>query len=125
MRETLTIEIKPLEKVLSSFSDTFKAVQGGRKAASRGGAYFTSIEAARNFLTPERLGLLRVLRESRPESVYELAKITGRNLKTVQTDLKILQRHGLVEFRQVKGPARRKSKAPVAPYREIALKIAI
>ncbi|MGH9397710.1 MAG: hypothetical protein ACRD18_12770, partial [Terriglobia bacterium] len=63
MKETLTIEIKPLEKMLSGFNDTFKAVQEGRKVAPRRGAYFTSIEAARSFLTPERLALLRVIRE--------------------------------------------------------------
>ncbi|MGH9401885.1 MAG: ArsR family transcriptional regulator [Terriglobia bacterium] len=125
MKETLTIEIRPLEKMLSGFSDTFKAVQGGRKVTPRRGAYFTSIEAARHFLTPERLALLRVIRESRPGSVYELAKMTGRNLKTIQTDLKILKKHGLVRFREVQGAAHRTAKAPVAPYREIALKIAI
>ncbi|MGH9405259.1 MAG: ArsR family transcriptional regulator [Terriglobia bacterium] len=125
MKETLTIEIKPLEKMLSGFSDTFKAVQEGRKVTPRRGAYFTSIEAARNFLTPGRLALLRVVRESRPGSVYELAKTTGRNLKTVQTDLKILEKHGLVHFRGVRRGDHRTAKAPVAPYREIALKIAI
>jgi len=51
--------------------------------------------------------------------------MTGRNLKTVQTDLKILEKHGLVRFREVKRTAHRTAKAPVAPYREIALKIAI
>ncbi|MGH9401532.1 MAG: ArsR family transcriptional regulator, partial [Terriglobia bacterium] len=73
----------------------------------------------------ERLALLRVIRESRPGSVYELAKMTGRNLKTIQTDLKILKKHGLVRFREVQGAAHRMAKAPVAPYREITLKIAI
>ncbi len=125
MKETLTIRIKPLEKMLSGFSDTFKAVQRGRKVTPQTGAYFTSIEAARNFLTPERLALLRVIRKSRPGSVYELAKMSGRNLKTVQTDLKILEKHGLVHFRKVRRAAHRKAKVPEAPYREIALKIAI
>ena len=125
MKGTLTIHIKPLERMLSGFSDTFKAIQRGRKVRTRRGAYFTSIEAARNFLTPERLALLRVIRESRPGSVYELAKITGRNLKTVQTDLKILEKHGLVHFRAARKSAHRTAKVPEAPYREIALKIAI
>jgi predicted transcriptional regulator len=120
-----TIEIKPLEKMLSSFGDTFKAVQQGRKVTHRKGAYITSIEAARSFLTPERLGLLRVIRKAQPESVYALAKLTGRNLKSVQTDLKILEKHGLVRFREVKRSAGRTAKAPLVPYHEIALKIAI
>lgn len=48
------------------------------------GVYVTSIEAARNLLTPSRLALLRAIRTKRPGSVYELAKLVGRNLKNVQ-----------------------------------------
>lgn len=125
MKETLTIHIKPIDEGLKDFQESFEAARQGRKAVPKRGTYFTSVEAARNFLTPERLALLRIIRESRPASVYGLAKITGRNLKSVQTDLKVLEKHGLVQFRGVRRAAHRTAKAPIAPYREIALKIAI
>lgn len=85
---------------------------------------FTSLEAARNFLTRERLTLLRTIRNRHPNSIYELAKMTGRNLKNVQEDVRILEQHGLVQI--AKRPrGRRKVKVPRVPFEEIALRIAI
>ena len=125
MDETLTIRIKPVDKMLADFRDTFKAVEGGRRVTPRSGGYFTNIEAARNFFTRERLALLRAIRRDRPGSISELARTVNRSLKSVQTDLKVLERHGLVRFRRAGRAHQRVSKAPEAPYREIALRIAI
>ncbi len=125
MNGTLTIRIKPLDNMLADFREAFKAAKSGRKARPRRGAYFTSIEAARNFLTPERLALLRAIRSRHPGSIYQLARMVNRNLKNVQTDLKLLEKHGLVHLRRTRGSAQRKAKVPEAPYREIALRIAI
>ena len=83
----------------------FKTAKRGRKVRPRSGAYFTSIEAARNFLTPERLALLRAIRSRHPGSIYELARMVNRNLKNVQTDLKVLEKHGLVHLRRTRGSA--------------------
>ncbi|GEM_PF-3337159 len=87
---------------------------------------FASIEAVRNVLTRERLALLRAIKGRRPGSIYELAKVVERNLKSVQTDLKFLQEHGLVRL-NVHQQARRKQhvKVPEAPFGEIAVRIAI
>ena len=125
MNGTVTIRIKPPEKMLADFASTFQAVKQGKSVRPRSGAYFTSIEAARNFLTAERLALLRAIRSQRPGSIYELARMVNRNLKSVQTDLKILERHGLVRLRETRRSAQRSVKVPEAPYREIALTIAI
>ena len=125
MNGTLTIRIKPVDKMLADFRDTFKAVEKGRRVTPRSGGYFTSIEAARNFFTRERLGLLRAIRRERPGSISELARTVNRSLKSVQTDLKVLEKHGLVRFRPTPRAHQRASKAPEAPYREIALRIAI
>jgi predicted transcriptional regulator len=125
MSGTLTIRIKPVERMLDDFRHTFKAVAQGRRVTPRRGGYFTSIEAARNFFTRERLALLRAIRRERPGSISELARMVERSLKSVQTDLKVLQKHGLVTFRPASRARQRASKAPESPYREIALRIAI
>lgn len=125
MKEILTIRIKSVEEGLKDFQEAFEAVRHGRKVVPKHRTYFTSVEAARNFLTPERLALLRAIRSSRPGSISELARIVKRNLKSVQTDLKILERHGLLHLRQLVRPGRRKAKVPEVPYREIDLKIAV
>jgi len=125
MAKTLTIQIKSADEALGGFRDTFKAVEAGRRLTRREGVYFTSIEAARNLLTPNRLALLRAIRMKRPGSIYELAKITGRDLKNVQDDLRLLERYGLVRIGHGRSSGKRKVRIPHAVYNEIALRIAI
>jgi predicted transcriptional regulator len=124
MAKTLTIQIKPVGEALESFGETFKALEAGRQVRRRQGVYFTSIEAARNLLTPSRLALLRAIRAKRPGSIYELAKLVERDLKNVQGDLQTLERYGLVRLNKSRRPGRRKV-VPQAHFNQIALKIAI
>ena len=83
------------------------------------------ITAARNLLTPNRLALLRAIRTRRPGSIYELAKIAGRDLKNVQDDLRLLERYGLVRMSHGRSSGKRKVRIPQAVFNEISLKIAI
>jgi predicted transcriptional regulator len=122
---TLTIQIKSVAEALKGFGETFKAVEAGERVTRREGVYSTSIEAARNLLTPSRLALLRTIRSKRPGSIYELAKLVDRDLKNVQADLQILQRYGLVRMSRGRSSGRRRAKVPQALFSEIALKIAI
>ena len=122
--KTVTFTIEPFTESLKRFKETFKAVQAGRQVERQELVGFTSLEAARNFLTRERLGLLRTIKSRHPNSIYELAKMTGRDLKNIQQDVRILERHGLVRIaRRPRGS--RKVKVPRVPFEEIALKIAI
>jgi predicted transcriptional regulator len=125
MAKTLTIQIQAAGEALEGFRETFKAVGAGRRVTRREGVYFTSIEAARNLLTPNRLALLRAIRAKRPGSIYELAKIAGRDPKNVQDDLRLLQRFGLVRIGRGRSSGKRKVRIPQAIFNEISLKIAI
>lgn len=125
MAKTLTIQIEPAREALESFRQTFKALQVGRRVHRRAGVYFTSIEAARNLLTPTRLALLRAIRRHRPRSIYGLARLLNRDLKNVQEDLRLLQEYGLVRMTRKRGVGKRKVKTPEALFEEIALKVAI
>ena len=122
--KTVTFTIEPFSEGLKRFKQTFEAVQAGRPVRPRELVGFTSLEAARNFLTRERLGLLRTIKTRRPRSIYELAHMVRRDLKNVQEDIRILQRHGLVHI--AKRPrGSRTVKVPEVPFEAIALKIAI
>ncbi len=124
--KTVSFSIRPLSEVMEDFTKTFEAIRTRRRIpkGAREEVGFTSIEAARNFLTRERLALLRTIRTRHPSSLYELAKIAERDFKNVQEDIRILQRHGLVRI--AKEPrGRRKVKVPHVPFEEIALRIAI
>src|SRR5262249_40346016 len=124
--KTVNFTIRPFSEVMGDFAKTFEAVRSGQRGPKgpRGEGGFTSIEAARNFLTRERLTLLRTIRSRHPGSLYELAKMVGRDFKNVQEDIGILERHGLVRI--TKEPrGKRKVKVPQVPFEEIALRIAI
>lgn len=125
MARTLTIQIKSAGEALGGFQETFKAVESGRRVRRREGVYFTSIEAARNLLTPNRLALLRAVRCRRPGSMYELAKMVGRDLKNVQDDLRLLETYGLVRMTHATRSGKRRVRVPEAIFDEIELKIAI
>ncbi len=125
MSKTLTIEIRPPADLAGDFREAFRAARQGRTFKRREGVYFTSLEAARNFLTKERLALLHAIREKRPRSIYEPAKMADRDLKNVQQDVKLLERHGLVKFTERRRGEKGKVRIPEAPFDEIALRIAI
>ena len=84
--KTVTFTIEPFTETLKRFKETFKAVQAGRHVEPQEVVGFTSLDAARNFLTRERLALLRTIKSCRPGSIYELAKMMGRDLKNVQEE---------------------------------------
>ena len=124
--KTVSFSIRPIDDVIDDFAKTFEAARTRRRIPKgpREEVGFTSIEAARNFLTRERLTLLRTIRTRHPSSLYELAKIVRRDFKNVQEDIQILERHGLVQI--AKEPrGRRKVKVPRVTFDEIALRIAI
>jgi predicted transcriptional regulator len=125
MAKTLTIEIKSMGDALEGFRKSFKAMERGERVARHEGVYFTSIEAARNLLTRNRLALLRAIRVKQPGSIYELAKTVSRDLKNVQQDLRILESYGLIRMSPARRHGRRLAKVPEAPFDEITLKIAI
>ena len=125
MAKTLTIQIKSVGTALEGFRRTFKDVAAGRRVERREGVYFTSIEAARNLLTRNRLALLRAVRSGRPGSIYELAKMVDRDLKNVQDDLRLLETYGLIRMADATRSGKRRVRVPRALFDEIVLKIAI
>jgi predicted transcriptional regulator len=125
MAKKLTIQIKSVGEALEGFGKTFKDVAAGRRVARREGVYFTSIEAARNLLTPNRLALLRAVRSGRPGSIYELAKMVSRDLKNVQDDLRLLETYGLIRMADATRAGKRRVRVPQALFDQIELRIAI
>src|ERR671918_7936 len=125
MAKTWTIQIKSAGAALQEFRKTFKDVASRRRADRREGVYFTSIEAARNLLTPNRLALLRAVRSGRPGSIYELAKMVSRDLKNVQDDLRLLETYGLIRMADATRSGKRRVRIPQALFDQIELKIAI
>jgi predicted transcriptional regulator len=59
---------------------------------------FDGISSLRKLLSNEKARLLHVVKTKNPGSVYELAKILGRDFKSVCNDIILLDRFGLIEL---------------------------
>lgn len=120
------IGIKSLKEALGDFAKAAEAIEGGRKPKKSRGVYFENLDTFRRALTPKRLEMLHAIKESRPSSVYELAKILDRDIKNVTQDLEYLKEIGLVELKRTKDKKDKKERvAPEVNYDKIDLEIAV
>ena len=116
----MKIAIKSSGEANRDFERAFEAVQKRLGFERQSGVYFTSLEAVRNFLTPKRLSLIRLIKERQPKSIYELAKLAARSFSSVFKDIEILSQHGLVSLTKDRKSPRR-SVHPLVPYDAISL----
>lgn len=114
------IGIRSVESAMDNFVKTSEAIKRGEKVKKESGVYFTSLEAFRKAITPQRLGLLRLVRESAPASLHELARLAHRNIKNVSDDVRYLAQVGLIDLRE----GDKKVSARVS-YDKILLEIAV
>ena len=112
--------IKSISIAMDDFVRTAEAVQKGERKRKDPGVYFTSLEAFRKALTPQRMNLLRLIRKGNPASLHELARLAQRNIKNVSDDVKYLAQVGLIELKD----AANKTSARVN-YDKIMLEIAV
>ena len=117
------IGIKSLENVLEDTKEVMKKLERGEKVKPEKGLYFESIEGFRKALTPKRLELLHLIREKQPRSIQELTRLSKRDIKSVATDITLLEELGLIDMKRKK-EGRRES-IPVVNYNKINLEIAV
>lgn len=86
--------------------------------ADAGAASFNSVEALARLLTPENRCLLAMIRDRQPQSIAELAKLTGRAEPNLTRTLDKLGAMGLLTF---KSEGRRK--IPTASVGRIIVEI--
>ncbi len=122
MRATFkTITIKSHEQTMLECAGIMDAVMRGENVKPEEPQYtFTSFEAFRKTMTPQRFALLKVIREKRPESIKELAAITNRDMKNISEDVKILLDMDLIEMEK-----HGKNKAPRLHYDGFRLEVAV
>ncbi len=73
---------------------------------------FSDVQLLRNILSKEKSRILHLLKTKKPKSIYELAKMLKRDLKSVRNDIKALERFGFIEFHSIK-TGKRKALMPV------------
>tara|TARA_Y100000310_G_scaffold259162_2_gene267777 strand:- start:11 stop:367 length:357 start_codon:yes stop_codon:yes gene_type:complete len=92
---------------------------GGKKAHD-----FSDITLLRKLLSNEKARILYTLKFKKPQSIYRLAKILGRDFKSVREDVQLLVRFGFVEFHTSK-TGKREALTPTLSVDEIKLVINI
>ncbi len=61
--------------------------------------WFTSVESFAKVLSDRNRALLELIREHQPESLAELAELSGREKSNLSRTLKTMERHGLVSLK--------------------------
>ena len=85
---------------------------------------FSDIALLRKLFSDEKARILSVLKENKPKSIYSLAKMLGRDFKSVSEDIKILEKFGFIEFHAGK-TGKRQSKIPVLVMNKINIIISV
>lgn len=117
------IGIKSVKEALDDFAKAAKAIERGEKIKPEKGVYFASIEGFRKALTPKRLELLHLIKTKHPKSLQELARISNRDIKSIVTDVKMLESLDLIDMKRRKEG--RKESVPTVGYDKIELEIAV
>lgn len=76
-----------------AFSLFFKKFTGEEKEYD-----FEGISALRKLLSNEKARILHIIKNKKPDSIYKLAKILKRDLKSVNNDVKLLERFGFIDM---------------------------
>jgi predicted transcriptional regulator len=98
--------------------EEMKAVARGGRSAPKdaGGTTFDSVEALMRLLTPQNRQLLAVLRDKKPQSIAELAVLTGRAQPNLARTLGKLEAIGFVRLKNVD-----RRKVPTAPVHSLRI----
>lgn len=85
---------------------------------------FDSLSALRKLLSNEKAKILYTIKSKKPSSLYSLAKLIGRDFKSVSEDIKLLERFGFIEMISEKTGKRERLK-PVLSVDEMVINIKI
>lgn len=117
MAKTIKTRTITLEQKQGAFSTIFQRFKSQKKEP-------TDVAVLRNILSNEKARLIHIIKTKSPNSLYELAKLLGRDFKSVRTDLYTLEKFGFIEMIPIhKG--RRETLKPVIALDVLEIKIEI
>ncbi len=59
---------------------------------------FEGVEALRRLLSNEKARILHTIKSKNPKSIYEVSKILKRDFKSVDEDIKLLEKFGFIDL---------------------------
>ncbi len=99
------------------------AIARGERKPTEGDprVWFTSLESFAKVLSQRNRELLALIAREQPDSLTELAVLTGRNKSNLSRTLKTMSRYGLVELEK----GRRGKLIPQVPYEQVRLDVSL
>jgi predicted transcriptional regulator len=116
---TLRVGIASVEQ----FRDHTMAIARGehKRAPDEPKVWFSSIDSFAKVLSERNRELLRMIAETKPQSLNELAEATGRAKSNLSRTLKTMEHYGLVCFEKGKG----RTLVPRTPYTDVVLDLSL
>lgn len=121
--KNIVVEVKSIEDTLKEVKEVMKNIKEGKLVKKKESISFNNIDIMRKVLTNKRLELIKTIKKYKPKSIYQLAKIVKRDSKSVNIDLKILSKLGMVDLKSKERG--RENIVPSVDYEEIDVTIAI
>jgi predicted transcriptional regulator len=113
--KTLRVGIASYEEMKAR---TLAIARGQHKpAANEPKVWFTSAESFARVLSDRNRAMLQVVAETAPQSLAQLAQLTGRQKSNLSRTLKTMERYGFVRLER----GARGSVIPTVPYERISL----
>jgi len=120
----IKVEVKPYHEEIDEISKKIQEISEGKVNKKEEKIIFNSIKELRKFLTPERIRLIQTIKNKKPKSIYELAKLLDRDRKSVIVDLEVLKKIGLVELKKQK-VKKRTTVVPKVNYNRINIAVPV
>lgn len=98
--KTIVIGVMPQEQIRARMIAIAKGEYKPRPGDPK--IWFTSMKSVAEVLSDQNRALLKVIRETNPDSMAILAKTTGRQPSNLSRTLKTMSRYGLVDLRREK-----------------------
>jgi len=121
--KNIKVGIKSEKELFDEVKDVWGKLEKGEEVRKHEAIYFQSLGAMRKVLTEERLRIVKTIKKEHPSSIYELAKILGRDVKNTFDDVQFLAQAGLLELRKKKEG--REKTTPMVKYDKILLEIQV
>jgi predicted transcriptional regulator len=121
--KNIVVEVKSVEDTLKEAKEVMVKIKERKFVKKKESISFSNIDIMRKVLTNKRLELIKSIKKYKPKSIYQLAKIVGRDSKSVNSDIKILSNLGMVDIKSKENG--RENIVPSVEYEEIDVAIAV
>lgn len=121
--KNIILGIKSKEDFLKEVLEDWEKLEKNEAFDEKDKLYFENINALRKALTPLRLEILMTIREKKPNSIYDLAKMLKKDVSNIYDHVMYLAENGFIELEKKRDG--RENTVPIVRYDEIDIRIPI